>query len=168
MPTLFNYIPEEVTVLLAGIYSVEGYVDGTFVSVSKDVTPFTSKRTPDGTIARVYNNDRTYTIDITVHNGSKANDFMTLLWRADEISNGRGKFPVLIKDHSGTDLFFCTTAWIEQIPSVVKSNGIDARTWTIRASGGTINVGNNTEVAGVVDDLINLAIGSLPALEGLL
>lgn len=168
MANLFNYIPEEVTVLVAGILPIDGYIDGTFVNISKDIVPFSSKRTPDGSIARLYNRDQTYTIEITLHNGSDSNDFLTKLWQLDEITQGRGKFPLFIKDSSGSDLFFSTSTWIEQIPSLTKSNGIDARTWILRSAFAVINVGSNAEPSDIVNDLINSAASALPALGGII
>lgn len=164
---LFTYIPESVVLLLAGIYPVRGFVDGTFIEVTKDVVPFTSRRTSDGTVSRLYNNDQTYAIDITLHNGSEANDFLTKLWQLDELTQ-RGKFPVMIKDPSGSDLFFSTTTWIEGIPPLVKSSGISERTWTLRSSQAIINIGSNQDPSSIVGDLINIATSALPSIEGLI
>lgn len=165
--SIANYCPDEVNVLLAGFINISGFVDGTFVDISKDVVPFSSVRTADGTVARMYNNDQTYTITLTLHCGSSSNDLLTKLWQLDEITQ-KGKFPLLIKDFSGSDLFFSTTTWIEGIPSISKSNGIDSRIWVLRSSQAIINVGGNTNPSGLLQDITNLAISSLPAIEGIL
>lgn len=165
--SIFNYCPDEVNVLLAGFINISGFVDGTFVDISKDIVPFSSVRTADGTVARMYNNDQTYTITLTLHCGSSSNDLLTKLWQLDEITQ-KGKFPLLIKDFSGSDLFFSTTTWIEGIPSISKSNGIDSRIWVLRSSQAVINVGGNTNPSGLLQDITNLAISSLPAIEGIL
>lgn len=166
MSTLFNYNPEAVTALIAGFIPVEGYVDGTFINITKDVLPFTAVRTPDGTVARVYNSDQTYTIECTLHNGSTTNDLFTKLWLADEITSGKMKFPFLLKDNSGSDLFFSTTTWIEAPPAMVKSTTVDGRTWVLRSSFATINIGSNSEPSDLIEDLANTIIGALPALNG--
>lgn len=166
MANLFNYIPEEVTCLVAGILPVEGFVDGTFISIGKQKQPFQSVTTPDGTTARLQNEESVYTINITVHNGSSSNDVLTKLWLLDEIT-GRGKFPLLIKDSSGSDLFFSTTTWIEQPPDLVKSNSVDARTWVLKSAYATINIGSNEDPSSILEDLVNTAIGSLPSLDGI-
>lgn len=165
--SIFNYCPDEVNVLLAGFINISGFVDGTFVDISKDVVPFSSVRTADGTVARMYNNDQTYTITLTLHCGSSSNDLLTKLWQLDEITQ-KGKFPLLIKDFSGSDLFFSTTTWIEGVPTISKSNGIDSRIWVLRSSQAVINVGGNTNPSGLLQDITNLAISSLPAIEGIL
>lgn len=165
--SIANYCPDEVNVLLAGFINISGFVDGTFVDISKDVVPFSSVRTADGTVARMYNNDQTYTITLTLHCGSSSNDLLTKLWQLDEITQ-KGKFPLLIKDFSGSDLFFSTTTWIEGVPTISKSNGIDSRVWVLRSSQATINVGGNMEPSKLLQDIANLAISSLPAIEGIL
>lgn len=164
---LFSYCPEEVNVLVAGFIPMKGFVDGTFVNITKDVMPFSSARTPDGTVSRLYNNDQTYTIEISLYNGSQDNDVLTKLWQLDEITQ-RGKFPLLIKDNSGTDLFFSTTTWIEQVPSMTKSASVDTRTWVLRSSQALINYGGNEQISSIINDLVNLASSALPVLEGIL
>lgn len=164
---LFSYCPEEVNVLVAGFIPLKGFVDGTFVNITKDVFPFTPARTADGTVSRLYNNDQTYTIEISLYNGSQDNDVLTKLWQLDEITQ-RGKFPLLIKDNSGTDLFFSTTTWIEQVPSMTKSASVDTRTWVLRSSQALINYGGNEQVSSLINDLVNLASSALPVLEGIL
>lgn len=164
---LFSYCPEEVNVLVAGFLPIKGFVDGTFINITKDVMPFSSARTPDGTVSRLYNNDQTYTIELSLYNGSQDNDILTKLWQLDEITQ-RGKFPLLIKDNSGTDLFFSTTSWIEQVPSMTKSASVDTRTWVLRSSQAIINIGGNEEVSSLINDLVNAASSALPILEGIL
>lgn len=163
MPTLFNYSPEAVNCLIAGFIPIEGYVDGTFISVDKDEMPYSSVRLPDGTIARKYNNSQTYTITITLHNGSETNNLLTKLWQVDEITQ-RGKFPLLIKDQSGSDLLFSTESWIEGIPSLTKSNAIDSRVWTIKSAYAVINIGGNEEASSLLQDITNIAVSALPGL----
>lgn len=167
MTTLFNYIPSEVNVLLAGIMPIEGFVDGTFVSIDKDVMPYRSRTTADGRTIRLYNSNQTYTVTITIHNGSSANTFLTKLWQLDEITQ-RAKFPLMVKDGSGSDLFFSATSWIEGLPTLSKSNSVDTRVWRIKCSSAVINYGSNNGESGLLEDLLNIATGALPALGGLI
>ena len=162
-----SYNPDEVMALVAGFIPLSGFVDGTFIDITKDVMPFGSARTADGTVSRIYHNDQTYTIAITLHNGSPTNDVLTKLWQLDEITQ-RAKFPLLIKDNSGTDLFFSTTTWIEQLPSMTKDVTITGRTWVLRSSQAVINFGGNQEVSSLLNDLVNVATSAFPILEGAL
>lgn len=163
MTTLFNYCPESVQCLIAGLIPITGFVDGTFISVDKDEMPYSDVRMPDGMIARKYNNSQTYTITITLHNGAETNNLLTKMWQVDELTQ-IGKFHLLIKDQSGSDLLFSTESWIEGIPSLTKSNAIDSRVWVIKSAFATINVGGNEEVSSLLNDITNIAVSALPGL----
>lgn len=164
---MFNYCPDEVVVLLAGIIKVTGLIDGTFINIDKDVMPYISTRTSDGTVARLYQKDQTYTITLTLSSASDSNDLLTKLQQVDEITQ-LGKFPILVRDLSGSDLFFSATSWIEKIPSMTKSKNIDARVWTIRSSSAIINLGGNSEASSIINDIVNIATAALPAIDGVL
>ena len=161
-----NYIPDEVNCLAFGI-PLNGFADGTFISVTKDKIPYGTTETADGSIARLYTNSQTYTIQLTFHRGSTSNDILTKLWQLDEFTQA-GKFPLFIRDLSGTDLFFSTNTWIEGIPSMVQSTTFDTRTWTLKSSQAVINVGSNQDASGILQDLINLASGAASIAEGVL
>ena len=163
MPTIFNYCPESVNCLIGGIIPVEGFVDGTFISVDKDEMPYSSIRMPDGTVARKKNTSQTYTITITLHNGAETNNLLTKMWQIDELTD-RGKFPLLIKDQSGSDLLFSTESWIEGIPSLTKSNAIDSRVWVIKSAYAVINIGGNEGESSLLQDITNIAASALPGL----
>jgi hypothetical protein len=164
--TIANYLPDDVNCLAFGI-PLGGFADGTFISITKDKVPFGTTETADGSISRLYTNSQTYTISLTFHRGSTSNDILTKLWQLDEFTQ-MGKFPLFIKDLSGTDLFFSTNTWIEGIPSMVQSTSFDSRTWILRSSQAVINVGSNQDASGILQDLINLASGSSSIAEGVL
>ena len=161
-----NYSPDSVNCLAFGI-PLDGFADGTFITIGKDKVPYGSTETADGQVARLYTNSQTYTISLTFHRGSTSNDILTKLWQLDELSQV-GKFPLFIKDLSGTDLFFSTNTWIEGIPNMVQSTNFDTRTWILRSSQAVINIGSNQDASGILQDLINLASGTASIAEGVL
>jgi len=163
---LANYSPEDVNCLAFGI-PLNGFADGTFISISKDKVAYGSTETADGQVARLYTNSQTYTISLTFHRGSTSNDILTKLWQLDELSQV-GKFPLFIKDLSGTDLFFSTNTWIEGVPNMVQSTNFDTRTWVLKSSQAVINIGSNQDASGILQDLINLASGAASIVEGVL
>lgn len=165
--SLFNYACDEVDVLVAGFIPVQGFIDGTFVSISKDSLPFTARRAPDGSVARVHHRDQTYTIKITLHNASSSNDMFTRIWLLDEATQ-TGKFPLLIKDQSGSDLFFSTSTWVEEVPNMDKSTSVDSRTWTLRSAHAVINIGNNEEPSSLLEDIFTTVVGSIPGFQNTL
>ena len=161
-----NYSPDSVNCLAFGI-PLNGFADGTFITIGKDKVPYGSSETADGQVARLYTNSQTYTISLTFHRGSTSNDILTKLWQLDELSQV-GKFPLFIKDLSGTDLFFSTNTWIEGVPNMIQSTNFDTRTWILRSSQAVINIGSNQDASGILQDLINLASGAASIVEGVL
>lgn len=164
--SIANYCPDEVNVLLAGFIPVTGFFDDTFVEIVKEESPFRSTTSADGVTSRLYTQNSVYNITLTLMSTSPSNDALTKLWQLDEITQ-KGKIPILIKDGSGSDLFFSPTAWVEGLPSMEKSTTIDGRVWTIKAVDSGINFGSNKEVSGIIEDLSNIAINALPSLRGI-
>jgi hypothetical protein len=157
------YSPADVLVLIGGVFPLSGYVDGTFLEISKDIAPYRSRRTPDGTTARLYVNDRNYTIRFILAQSSDSNDKLTKLQQIDEITQ-KGLFPVLIKDKQGSSLLFSPTAWIEEIPSQSFGTGIEPRTWQIKATSCANYVGGNSSTDNLFQDIIKSVITSSPQL----
>lgn len=164
--TIASYCPEDVNCLAFGI-PLGGFTDGTFITISKDKVPYGTTETADGSISRLYTNSQTYTISLTFHRGSSSNDVLTKLWQLDELTQ-RAKFPLFLRDLSGTDLFFSTNTWIEGIPSMVQGTNFDSRTWVLKSSQAVVNIGSNQDASGILQDLVNLATGSFSAVDGVI
>lgn len=167
MTTLATYSPEDVTILVAGVIPITGLAAGSFLTISKNLQPFTTQRTSDGQVARLYNNDQTYSISLTLHSTAESNDVLTKISLLDQTTLV-GKFPLLIKDTKGTSFFFSTTTWIEGEPDQEFSDEITTRTWVLRSSQAITNIGSNVEPSGMLDDLINTVSAAAPIIGGLL
>lgn len=157
------YSPEDIIVSIGGVLKLSGFVAGTFLECSKDIQPYRSKRTPDGTTARIYVKDRNYTIRFTLAQSSESNDILTKIQQLDEITQ-MGYFPLLIKDNKGSSLLFAPTAWIEAVPILSYSQAIEGRTWELRATGCVTNIGGNEESDNLYQDLIKTVLSSTPTL----
>ena len=165
--SLYTYSPEDITILIAGVIPIEGYVDGTFLSIKKDIQPYTSKTTADGVISRTYRNSQSYTITLTLHSASSSNDVLTTLMTLDELTQS-AKFPVIIKDQLGTSFFFSATSWIEVPADLEFANSITERRWVIKSSQAIINVGGNDGESSLIGDLTRTLLAASPLVAGLL
>lgn len=166
MSGIANYCPDEVSVLLAGFIPLDGFIDGTFIEITKDVQPFRSVTSADGKVSRLYSHSGVYNVSLTLMSSSGGNDILTKLWQLDEITQ-KGKFPLMIKDKTGTDLFFSATTWIEEVPTLSKGEVIDERTWVLKSVESVINVGGNQKASDLINDITNIAVGALPSLRGI-
>jgi len=80
------YSPEDVILLLAGVIPVDGYTDGTFITIKKSLANYTSKTSSDGVISRVYNDDSSFSVTLTLSQFSSSNDVLSNLAKVDQIS----------------------------------------------------------------------------------
>jgi hypothetical protein len=54
------YSPKDVSVLIGGVFPLSGYLDGTFLELTKEAQPYSSRNTPDGTTHRVHIKNSNY------------------------------------------------------------------------------------------------------------
>lgn len=163
MTDFYSYAPEDVSINIAGIFSVEGVEAETFVNITK-VLPITeAKSTADGKVYRTMREDFTYDIEITLQQGSRTNEILTLLYNLDQVS-GRGRFPLSIKDNSGTSSFWAPSVWVQEVPPLSFSGtGQSPRVWRLRATDAIITVGGNSSESHLTSNTLAIinALSSL-------
>lgn len=164
MASLANYSPSDVTITVAGLYSVTGFAEGTFVRISKDTQQIYTTRAMDGTMSRIKSPDTGWKIEITLAQSSSANDIFSVFWNVDKVT-GLGKFPLFIKDGSGSTMFMAATAWIEELPDIVFSNQLETRTWRFCATDVLVNIGGNDDNGSDLSSILGLSASVLPVLE---
>lgn len=161
MAGLLNYSPSDVTVTVAGLYSVTGFAEGTFIRITKDTQQVTTLRAMDGSMSRVKSPDTGWKVELTLAQSSSGNDILSTLWNVDKVT-GMGKFPLFIKDGSGNTMFMAATAWIEEVPDIVFSNSMETRTWRFAATEVIVNIGGNGEG---IEGTLGLTASVLPVLQ---
>ena len=154
-----SYSPSDVSVLLAGFYQIDGFVSGSFLTISKDVQPYKTTRTADGTVARTFIKDDTYTITLKIASTSPTNDILTGIVLADSATQ-YVKFPLFVKDNLGTSLFLAPTCWVKEMPDMEFSEEITDRVWVIQGSQCITNFGGNEDASGALRDLALLSLGA--------
>lgn len=164
---LAHYSPEDVDVLLAGMFRVEGFVDGTFIHIQKDEPVYKTKVTADGIPTRVAVPNPLYTVSVSLASTSDSNQVFTRLVTVDTLTNS-AKFPLIIKDRSGGSVFFSGQSWIEGQANGTYSNGIEVRQWTIKCSGAVLHLGGNYDRDELTDNILNLLVGASPQLKNFL
>lgn len=139
---MLTYKPTEVIVSLAGLFRVEGFANGTFLEIVKEVKPYHHETAMDGEVARLYTKSDNYQIVLTLAQSSLANNILSALHQVD-LATHLGKFPVMIQDKSGTTKFFTTNAWVESLPPATFGNSMEVRKWTLQCSNGVFSLGGN-------------------------
>lgn len=162
---LSNYSPEDVVFLLGGAIALEGFSDGTFISIRKASPTFETVPSTDGLISRTQIDNPLYTVTLTLSSVAASNEILTAVAFADKMT-GRGKFPIMIKDNLGTSLFFASLAWIEGKPDMSFSTEVTTRDWTFSCIGVTEVIGGNESTNPIPTPLAALGIAFLDSLVG--
>lgn len=160
---LKTYSPSDVSVTLAGMHSVTGFSDGTFIRITKDTKPFSKVRAMDGEVARMYFNDATYTVELTLAQSSSSNNILSMIYNIDSATK-MGKFPLFIRDGRGQTSFLAATAWIEEMPDVTFGAELSERVWKLGCSGVSLTIGGNGDTS-LIEDTLLVASSTLPILK---
>ncbi len=140
-----TYNPADVVIVFAGV-TIDGFDDGTFLTIGRDNPSFVSGTGSSGEGWRAKSNDKAGTATVTLLQMSAANDALSALLALDEAS-GDGIGPLLVKDNSGTSLYSAATAWIEKPSDGEFARSKSSREWVIKTDDLEIFVGGNT-IAG--------------------
>lgn len=160
MAKLLTYSPIDVSVSIAGLHTLQGYSEDTFINITKDVKPFDIIRAMDGSIARIYRHDEGFKLELTIAQSSPSNNILSALYNLDTATR-IGKFPVFVTDNRGSTRFFALTCWVENIPEVTFSNKMETRTWTLACTQGSITVGGNAEQS-LIEQALDFGSSLLP------
>lgn len=163
MTTLWTFIPEDTSALIAGTHNVIGFPDESFIRISKDIPITQTRRTTDNRITRVKKTSNMYTIEMSLFSVSPTNEILTKLWQVDELTKNV-KFPMLIRNSSNSGFFFAPTCWIEEIPTLSYSSGVEVNTWKFKCHEGVINFGS-AEDPSTAQEIINIAASTIPLIS---
>jgi len=148
MSGLAHYSPEHVTVLLGGVYPIDGFVDGSFVSIKKDSPNFTTKVTADGSVSRTRNANDVYSVTITLASFANSNKILSAIAELDHRATN-ARLPLMIKDSKGSTTFFSPEAWVSEPTAVEFGIDITERQWTFTCPKGVLIAGGNE--GGILD-----------------
>lgn len=138
------YSPEDVVILLGGFYQLEGLHDGSFLSISDEKVRWETSVTADGSVSRTNVTPAVHTISITLSSVSSSNSILTTWATADSFLYG-AILPLIIKDMSGSTMFYTTECWIEKVADTSFDTSVTGREWILKSAGGSLSVGGNSE-----------------------
>lgn len=137
-----TYDPKQVIATFGPIV-IEGYMDGTFISMSQNGDSFEKSKGADGEIDRVNKNSNDWAVTFTLKQTSPTNPLLSAQATADKLTNA-GKLPLTITDLGGTSLFFAQDAWIAKEPDSEYSDSMSPREWRIDTGPAQKLDGSNT------------------------
>ena len=126
-----DYDPKKVAVTING-QLVEGFADGTFITVTRNNQSWSVASGASGETARMKSNDKSGTVELTLMQTSAFNDILSGLFGADEL-NGAGKFSFALIDENGSTNLGATEMWVQQPPTVEYGKELGDRVWTLES-----------------------------------
>lgn len=140
--TVRTYDPKKI-IITFGVLTISGFPEGTFVQINPNGNAFEKSRGADGTVDRINKNAFDYQVNITLKQTALANELLSGLLAADQISNA-GVLDLTIKDLNGTTLFLAPQAWIAKAPDTEFSDALSNREWMFETGPGAFLIGSNS------------------------
>ncbi len=138
---VYTYSPEDVSLSIGGSL-INGFSEGTFITVEREEDAFTKVVGSDGIVTRSKNANKSGTVTLTLKGSSPSNDILSALASKDEI-DGSGVSAVIVKDNSGTTV--CAgKGWIRKKAAAEFAKEISDREWTFDIGKLEHFVGGNT------------------------
>lgn len=143
-----TYNREDIVITLEGPdgmapHIVEGYADGTFLTVVAIDEGYTRTAASHGQNTR--NRVRKDGLDITIrlHGGSPSNDALQERWDQDGGPDGTGSDPfrITIRDMNSGDLVSSDFAYVQKTPDFEAGNEIGQKEWMIQTLDGRLKHG---------------------------
>jgi len=148
---LGTYSPEEIQVVISVgdiVHTVSGYMDGTFVNISREVPLSTLYTGADNSGARTLRTNRSASITLSLHQSSSSNDVLTQLYLNDQDArDNTWLFNILIKDNSGRSIYQGNQCFIGVLPDSAFSTEIETREWTLQVRDLEQKLGGNAQFA---------------------
>lgn len=159
---LGTYSPEDVQTVISVrdvIHTVSGYVDGTFINVTRAVPSSILYQGADNSGGRTLRSNKAGTVALTLHQLSSTNDVLSWLHERDqEARDNTWLFSMLIKDNTGRSLYYARQCFISQLPESGFSTEVGERAWEIQSVNLQQLIGGNAVIDPATEQAI-LALG---------
>lgn len=125
--------PDQNSVTVCGVLVEGGFADGDMVTIVPESDAFITKVGATGAVTRIKTNNKLCTITLRLMQASIYNTILSALHQLDIlVPNGAGVGPTIIKDLSGTSLYFFSKSWIAKAPDVTRGMDDNAMEWKIQ------------------------------------
>jgi len=157
---VYTYSPSDISITFAGV-PIEGFSSDNVVRINRIDPVYTSKRAMDGSVSVTKQKYSKWQVSIFLAQSSQSNDLLNgvqkLLFSADikELQY----LPLIIKDNSGTTMFFAKDVWIEQLPELEFGQSLATREWVFMCNDVECIIGGNAEdLSGITEAVAVLSL----------
>lgn len=127
-----DYDPKQVVISWNGIV-IDGFADGTYISVERNEDMFALTVGADGETTRTKTNNRSGRITVTLMQTSSANALLAAAHNLDD-QTGVNNGPFLMEDLLSGTIIFGANTWITKMPVVEKGKEASNREWVFESA----------------------------------
>lgn len=127
--TVTDYDPKNIVVIVNG-QRIDGFADGSFVSIERNEDSWSYAVGADGSCARARSRNISGTLTLTLMQTSKGNEILEALMIADDTTS-QGQFSWAVADEKYTGLVSSGAAWIQKPATIEYGKEMNDRVWTI-------------------------------------
>jgi len=152
---LYTYSPSDISITFAGV-PIDGFDSSNVVRINRIDPIYTSKRAMDGTVSITKQKYSKWQVSIFLAQSSDSNDLLNGIQKLLFSSNIKAMqfLPLIIKDNSGTTMFFAKDVWIEQLPELEFGQSLAVREWVFMCNDVECIIGGNAEdLTGITEAL---------------
>ena len=128
MSDVLTYNPKK-NIIIYGAKQLTGFAEDDMITIKPLGDGMQIFSGADGEVGRSIDPNRTYEVTVSLATSSKSNDYLSACFNKDR-KTGRNMLPLIIKDLSGSTLFFAKQAWIKNFPESKRGRKISNQDWT--------------------------------------
>lgn len=128
MSDVLTYNPKK-NIIIYGAKQLTGFAEDDMITIKPLGDGMQIFSGADGEVGRSIDPNSTYEVTVSLATSSKSNDYLSACFNKDR-KTGKYMLPLIIKDLSGSTLFFAKQAWIKNIPESKRGRKISNQDWT--------------------------------------
>ncbi|WP_301893830.1 phage structural protein [Mitsuokella multacida] len=128
MSDVLTYNPKK-NIIIYGAKELTGFAEDDMITIKPLGDGMQIFSGADGEVARSIDPNSTFEVTVSLATSSKSNDYLSACFNKDR-KTGKYMLPLIIKDLSGSTLFFAKQAWIKNFPESKRGRKISNQDWT--------------------------------------
>lgn len=128
MSDVLTYNPKK-NIIIYGAKQLTGFAEDDMITIKPLGDGMQIFSGADGEVGRSIDPNSTYEVTVSLATSSKSNDYLLNCFNKDR-KTGNNMLPLIIKDLSGSTLFFAKQAWIKNFPESKRGRKISNQDWT--------------------------------------
>ena len=128
MSDVLTYNPKK-NIIIYGAKQLTGFAEDDMLTIKPLGDGMQIFSGADGEVGRSIDPNSTYEVTVSLATSSKSNDYLSNCFNKDR-KTGNNMLPLIIKDLSGSTLFFAKQAWIKNFPESKRGRKISNQDWT--------------------------------------